>query len=468
MNVLFPPANSPTGPADKPKVIHSYRRNARLKAPCPHCGQPGHRLRNHSRTVRGIAYHAILLVHITVGEYQASCACCTTFRTTIEDIEPKAKYVNQVREAVLDRLLDDRMSLAQIQQALQRDFHLDLSSGFLYDCLDWQVQQCDAAAYRQWTLAHFSGTLCIDEIHLGGKALLLATDPLNDFPVAFALVAANDQAHMERFLNNLKAHGFLPRVVVTDGSNLYPALLAVIWPHAEHQLCIFHVLQDIHKHVLDALRRRQRRLKRRGNRGRKRRRGRPRRQTRRGRQALKLKDKAAFVFKHRYLIVRRRESLTENEAELLATMCAYEPGLVRLRQFVDRVQELFAAEQTPAQARQRWQDLRQQADYLADTDLAQAVALLEPTKFEKMIAFLRSPLGQRVRTNNHVERSNRQLRLYEKVRYKWRQRRSIVRFVVLLIHRVWRKRLRSPEQVQISMQPAEAPGQELSATGWAA
>ena len=42
---------------------------------------------------------------------------------------------------------------------------------------------------------------------LGRFTLLLATDPLSDLPVAFALVAANDQYHMLRFLRNLKNWG---------------------------------------------------------------------------------------------------------------------------------------------------------------------------------------------------------------------------------------------------------------------
>src|SRR5206468_343995 len=80
--------------------------------------------------------------------------------------------------------------------------------------------------YRAQALLRFSGTLCVDEVHLGDYTLLLATDPLGDFPVAFALVSQNDQGHMRRFLGNLKTWGLKPAVVVTDGSNLYPALLA--------------------------------------------------------------------------------------------------------------------------------------------------------------------------------------------------------------------------------------------------
>ena len=80
--------------------------------------------------------------------------------------------------------------------------------------------------------------------------------------------------HMRRFLENLKNWGFSPEVVVTDGSPLYPNLLAELWPEARHQLCIFHVMQDVNDHVLDAVKRMRRELARRGNRGRRRRRGR--------------------------------------------------------------------------------------------------------------------------------------------------------------------------------------------------
>jgi hypothetical protein len=78
------------------------------------------------------------------------------------------------------------------------------------------------------------------------------------------------------------------------------------------------------------------------------------------------------------------------------------------------------------------------AEYSADPDLAWALAMLSPEKFDKMMAFLHSPKSQQVRTNNHVERTNRSLRYLEKVRYKWRRRRTIVRFIVLALDR-WRR-----------------------------
>ena len=114
------------------------------------------------------------------------------------------------------------------------------------------------AAHRRKVLEHFSGTLCVDELHLGRYTLLLATDPLSDLPVAFALVATNDQPHAT-VPENLKNWGLQPKVVVTDGSNLYPAVLAELWSDADHQLCVFHVIKDINELILDAVRRMRRR-----------------------------------------------------------------------------------------------------------------------------------------------------------------------------------------------------------------
>jgi hypothetical protein len=61
---------------------------------------------------------------------------------------------------------------------------------------------------------------------------------------------------------------------------------------------------------------------------------------------------------------------------------------------------------------------------------------LDDEKFPKLMAFLNNPLSERVRTNNQVERTKRMFRCLEKVRYKWRRRRTRVRLVVLTLDAV--------------------------------
>jgi hypothetical protein len=266
--------------------------------------------------------------------------------------------------------------------------------------------------------------------------LLLATDPLQDLPVAFALVAKNDSDHMRRLLKNLKAWGLSPGVVVTDGSSLYPDLLAELWPDARHRLCVFHVLKELHKHVLDAVRRLRRGLSRRGNRGRKRKPGR-RPKSRARRRGLTNKEKSAFVFRRRWLIVKRRDRMSQQERADLATMLSYLPELKILRDFVDRLEMLFEEGQSEVLAWGRHAALLRSGAFLAVPELAAAIGMLSADQFARMIGFLKSPACCRVRTNSQVERVNRKLRHREKARYKWRKRRRIVRFLVLLLDRWW-------------------------------
>jgi len=423
-----------------PEVITRIRR-APKRAPCPSCGRLGHRKRLLHRRVRTLAYHRVAWVEVTYAEYRARCGCRKYFRTWPLDVPPKADYDATVRQAVLDRLLCDRLNVEQTRAALQRDFLVTLSEGFVYDCLRWQLARLDLADHRQLVLQRFSGTLCVDELHLGRYTLLLATDPLADLPVGFALVGANDQDHLRRFLGHLARWGLRPAVVVSDGSSLYPEVLADIWPAAQHQLCVFHLLRDVLAKVLDAVRRLRRAQARRGRAGRKRRRGRPskRQQARRRGRGPTAKDKAAFIWKHRFLIVKRTAKLTDAERKDLAQVFAYLPALRPLRSFSQDLYRLLDESPTLRVARWRYTWLRYDPKYEGVRELVEALDLLAEPKLTKAMAFLGQPAGSRVRTNNHVERLNRRLRFAEKVRYRWRKRQWVVRWVVLLLDGCWQQ-----------------------------
>jgi hypothetical protein len=353
------------------------------------------------------------------------------------DVPPKSDYDDRVRQAVLDRLLDDAMNVERTRAAMKRDFLLELSSGFVYDCLDWQLRRLNLPEHRKRALENFSGTLCVDELHLGKHTLLLATDPLADEVVGFALVSVNDQAHLRRFLLMLSYRGFSPQVVISDGSGLYPAVLAEVWPDAAHQLCVFHVLQDVTEKVFDAVRRLRRACERRGKGGRKRKRGRPRKGAKKRPRSKgpTNKEKAAFVFKRRYLIVKREENLSEQERADLGQTFVYLPGLRVLWRFSQEAYKVWDTQQSRQVARWRWSRLKNNQEYQQVAELKEVLEWLDEERFAKTQAFHEQPLAQRQKTNNHVERMNRRLRFDEKARYKWRRRKSIVRFVLLRISR---------------------------------
>jgi transposase-like protein len=424
---------------DVPTIVNIPVRCAPKKAPCPKCGKLGRRKRTlPPRRVRTVVYKAIAYLEITGGEYQARCDCCTTFRNTPDGVLPRALYDNKVRDLVLERIIEDGMNIERTLQSLRREFLLDLSTGFVYDVLRDQAAQLDLAEHRRLVLEHFSGTLCVDEVHLGHFTLLLATDPIRDLPVAFALVGANDHDHMRRFLQNLKNWGLEPTTVITDGSNLYPALLAELWSEADHQLCVFHILKDINKLILEAVRRLRRAMSRRGRAGRKKKRGRKgaKRRAAAARRGWTLKEKSAFVFRHRHLIVKRRENFKASDREDLARMLSYLPELATLRRFAERISGLFDTPKDYHQASCRLSAIVRDGAFRAVPELVKAMEQLGPEKFPKIMAYLNNPVSRRVRTNNQVERTNRMIRFLEKVRYMWRRRKTLVRFLVLRLDHI--------------------------------
>src|SRR6516225_2111223 len=135
--------------------------------PCPTCGRRGHRKRRLDRYVRSLDYQRPLWLHVFYAEYTARCDCRKSFRSWVPGLCPKADYDNLVRQAVLNRILDDGLNVQRTIAAMRRDFKLELSSGFIYDCLDWGLARLDPPQQRLLARKHFSGLLCVDELHLG-------------------------------------------------------------------------------------------------------------------------------------------------------------------------------------------------------------------------------------------------------------------------------------------------------------
>lgn len=408
--------------------------------PCPTCGVLGRRMRPLHRRIRSLAYRQVAYLDVHYAEYQSRCGCCKSFRSWPLAVPPKAGYDDLVRQALLDRILDDGLNVQRALAAMRRDFFLTLSEGFVYDCLRARVAQLNMAAHRRMVIERFSGTLCVDELHLGRFTLLLATDPLADLPVGFALVGRNDKGHMRRFLNGLKGGGLRPRVVVTDGADLYPAVLAELWPAARHQLCVFHLLKGINDSILKAVRRLAHALRRRGRSGRKRKRGRPSKERQASRAAAgpTQKEKAGFVLKHRFLIVKKFSALDRQQWRDLGVMFEYLPALRTLWHFAGEVRTLFEKEARVQTLYKRRAALLRKQEYQEVAELAEAMKALATDKYKKAVAFVSSATADKVRTNNHVERANRSFRFTERARYKWRRRRWVVRFVLLMLDRCWR------------------------------
>ena len=148
----------------------------------------------------------------------------------------------------------------------------------------------------------------------------------------------------------------------------------------------------------------------------------------------------------------------------LTRMLEYLPGLSTLRRFADRIYWLFDTPKDFHQASCRRAAVVSDTEFQAVPELVKALGQVDAEKFPKLMAYLKNPLSRRVRTNNHVERTNRMFRFLEKVRYKWRRRKTLVRFVVLKLDEIWRERATAQAMVTDRSEPT-GPGKTESARG---
>jgi hypothetical protein len=334
----------------------------------------------------------------------------------------RGRYSYEVRNTVANALIRDRMPYGLVIRRMQEDYRLTLSLGSIHACFLWAHEQINMETHWDFVRTNFSGVVCIDEVHDSGRTILFATDPLGDFTVSCKVVENNDQDQMDTFLQALKDRGLNVQVAITDGSPLYKDSLQRYWAAIEHQLCIFHVIKEVNKLILDGVRAIKNRLKRQGNKGRKKRRGRPSpkaQKQRQCRQGMRKKEQATFIWDHQYLIVRKQDDLSEQDKEDLALMFKIAPELKLFRHFNQQFYRLFERGISKPCARSRRRRLGTHASYQANAFLAKALQKISKDKFANMIVFLGWENGER--TNNHVERNNRVFRMMQKTRYKRRK-----------------------------------------------
>ena len=177
----------------------------------------------------------------------------------------------------------------------------------------------------------------------GEYYVLKATDPLNGIELASQMDKGSpSEDDIRRFFLVLKAAGLEPTLVVTDGSSLYPAVIAEVWPNAKHQRCVFHFIKQVNDDLRSAFWTAYATMPKppKRKRGRPKKRGRPRKD--KEKRENRRKVRAA-----RYLLLKRergpdgRERFTESEKAALKDAMRLCPALIVLRRFVLLLHELF-------------------------------------------------------------------------------------------------------------------------------
>lgn len=277
--------------------------------------------------------------------------------------------------------------------------------------------------YLDGVLADFSGYIAADELYDGPFCVLLIVDN-HRFKRLTYEVLDHSPTHedIRRFLGRFKAlldaRGLTLEGITTDGSPLYPEPIADIFGETNHQICEFHVLQEINKAVLKAVAQTRKTLKQQQT---KRSRGRPcgRSAKQAARKNKRLQDKIADLFEHRHLFV--KHTLTPKEKSILQRITRGLPHLRTLRAIVDEVYRLFDRRSRTDTALEKLATLRRRVRRFRT--LAHTLKKLFSPNLEKALTFLDDSLLPA--TSNAVERANRRHRKMQNSIYRVRTREHI-------------------------------------------
>jgi len=233
---------------------------------------------------------------------------------------------------------------------------------------------------------------------------------------------------LRRFRAELERRNLTLRGVTTDGSALYPQPLAEVFPGVPHQICEFHILQEINRQVLKAVAAVRQELKQTLPKGP---RGRPAAGVARkaARKKQRIQAKITALFEHRYLFVQR--SLSPQEKKILHQITRGLPFLRILRAIVEQVYRLFDRRCRTETALEKLAQLRRHVRRFHA--LGQTLGKLFTPNIEKALTFLDDSLLPS--TSNAVERGNRRHRKMQKTIYRVRTQAHIAQRIALDMQR---------------------------------
>jgi hypothetical protein len=215
--------------------------------------------------------------------------------------------------------------------------------------------------------------------------------------VATQEVEERTKANVKAFLEQLKGWGLDFRAFYIDGCKAYRQAIPEVYPEAAIQYDYFHVIQNIFRHLWRAMVRHRKDIKQQSKEA-----AEPEERTR-------LKKLAERLWKHRGLMFKNEERMSEEERQELRESMAADVEVSVLRGFLCKLRGIFRDSKGERGAKQRLGKLKRRDEVKPGSGYEKAVKFLEE-RFEDMTTFLRS---ENVRRNSLAESGIRCLRRLE-------------------------------------------------------
>ena len=381
---------------------------------CPQCAGPTKKLRSYyNHPWEADLDHATVLE--VYREIRRCRRCRKKFAPELDFVALDGRYTHRVKRIVVASVIEDGMTVSRVPARMRRDFHLPhLSVASVHQWVQAAAGTVPAEGeYTRWVVERFSGVIGLDEVVLhnaqGDKQyLMVAVDALNQRTIVFDLLDSRDHAAVVSFLHKLKAMGIRPEVVITDMWKAYAGALAEVFPDARQQLCVFHVVQDVMKHVNKAFLTYRRSLP---------------------KETVTDKALRQELLDLRYTLLTSSHKLSPAQRERVEDLLRQQAGTLLAEAYYlkEAVLTLFRVSRTPEAARQRRDQIVQRFGHLPQ--LKAVITLLSGQSFEQMIVYLE--YENLDKTNNDVERTNRTYQQGEKRRYRARADQTRLNYVRL-------------------------------------
>jgi transposase-like protein len=228
-------------------ISYGGLKNGTICLLCPNCLSGVYaKFGTYSRRVR---YYLGHLRTICVQRYHCKC-CNSTFSDLSRIVSHLRRYAKKALRDIVDIKLWMGAGLGKIANWKRAR---GCSSTLIWNELQKLGKLCKEAFKK--LRCKFSGTVCIDEVwvrQIKGKYVYVfaAIDAMYGQVIWINSFIVENKGEKsiaaETFLNELKAMGFSPKVILTDGDNCYPEAIKQVFKKAVHQLCIFHVKKNIY------------------------------------------------------------------------------------------------------------------------------------------------------------------------------------------------------------------------------
>ena len=410
-------------------------------APCPRCDHAAPRnevrlLTRWAASLEGPTREAVL-----VGCY--ICPRCPPgscwFRLEPPGFEERRQYTTATRLTVLSLVKDHKLSFEGAAAVGHSLLHLpELAATTVLRWFREAGDDFDFRSHMERMAEVFSGQLAVDEVFDGGRFVIKATDPLNGVEIVSRVGDGSPTAQdVREFFLELREAGITPQLVVTDGSPLYPEVIAEVWPEADHQRCVFHFIMGSNKalskafwavyNALPAPKKRRR--------GPPKKRGRPRLDKQKRENRDKVKRCRFLVFKRGGLDARGRSRMSEAELEMLDEAIQLCPDLGVLRRFVEAMLELFGPTTVSHDvALERRLAMLTEPEFQGVPGFTKVLAqLADDNLFVRLTRYL--DFDNADKTSNHPERENREFRKRQRSHYRLRSLHTLCAFLDLLLTR---------------------------------